>query len=66
MRNDGVVPFQNTTSKGYNLVDDPQFVKPLYLTGMNTFQTGPHPAKLANNVSPGRTNRKQRKCESIQ
>ena len=37
MRNDGVVPFQNTT-KGMGMAQaEAQFVKPLYLTGVSNF-----------------------------
>ena len=43
MRSDGVVPFQNTL--GMKGPDHAQFVKPLYLTGMSSFQTGPYPVK---------------------
>lgn len=55
MRSDGVVPFQNTIGmKGVGGgPEHAQFVKPLYLTGMNTFQTGPFPVKPSStNASP--------------
>ena len=61
MRNDGVVPFQNT-AKGMGMAGA-EFVKPLYLTGVSNFQTGPHPMKSIASVSSSVTGRPRRQFD---